>query len=126
MADVLDWRLPDPAATVFFFNDTATTEIYTLSLHDALPLWQLRAEVRPDRRLRARAPGHLRQHQARTPRPELPPLHLGVVHGPGGLPAQRTGATRRCACAAVNDVGKPCAGELHARFDRGPLADQPG
>src|SRR5260221_8917298 len=27
----------------FFFNDTATTEIYTLSLHDALPiyLWQV-------------------------------------------------------------------------------------
>src|SRR2546423_14732139 len=25
----------------FFFNDTATTEIYTLSLHDALPIWQL-------------------------------------------------------------------------------------
>src|SRR3712207_8791902 len=24
---------------VFFFNDTATTEIYTLSLHDALPIW---------------------------------------------------------------------------------------
>src|SRR6266550_9491853 len=23
----------------FFFNDTATTEIYTLSLHDALPTW---------------------------------------------------------------------------------------
>src|SRR5438067_6453520 len=23
----------------FFFNDTATTEIYTLSLHDALPIW---------------------------------------------------------------------------------------
>src|SRR6266850_8308117 len=23
----------------FFFNDTATTEIYTLSLHDALPFW---------------------------------------------------------------------------------------
>src|SRR3712207_9527080 len=22
-----------------FFNDTATTEIYTLSLHDALPIW---------------------------------------------------------------------------------------
>src|SRR3989442_4160662 len=26
----------------FFFNDTATTEIYTLSLHDALPIWGLR------------------------------------------------------------------------------------
>src|SRR2546422_7483184 len=26
--------------TFFFFNDTATTEIYTLSLHDALPIWK--------------------------------------------------------------------------------------
>src|ERR1019366_3974486 len=26
----------------FFFNDTATTEIYTLSLHDALPIWYIR------------------------------------------------------------------------------------
>src|SRR2546430_9534079 len=26
---------------LFFFNDTATTEIYTLSLHDALPIWAL-------------------------------------------------------------------------------------
>src|SRR2546430_4346119 len=26
----------------FFFNDTATTEIYTLSLHDALPIFQVR------------------------------------------------------------------------------------
>src|SRR3712207_7411269 len=26
--------------SVFFFNDTATTEIYTLSLHDALPICQ--------------------------------------------------------------------------------------
>src|SRR5256885_13155603 len=26
----------------FFFNDTATTEIYTLSLHDALPIWTRR------------------------------------------------------------------------------------
>src|SRR3712207_6901828 len=25
----------------FFFNDTATTEIYTLSLHDALPIYQV-------------------------------------------------------------------------------------
>src|SRR6476619_5966963 len=27
----------------FFFNDTATTEIYTLSLHDALPISGVRA-----------------------------------------------------------------------------------
>src|SRR5690242_21360461 len=28
----------------FFFNDTATTEIYTLSLHDALPIYRLRSD----------------------------------------------------------------------------------
>src|SRR5260370_26217286 len=27
-------------STFFFFNDTATTEIYTLSLHDALPIFE--------------------------------------------------------------------------------------
>src|SRR2546422_11615069 len=38
----------------FFFNDTATTEIYTLSLHDALPIWrQLEGRLRED-------PGHRR------------------------------------------------------------------
>src|SRR2546430_5070723 len=38
----------------FFFNDTATTEIYTLSLHDALPIcrrrWPARARRPPCRR----------------------------------------------------------------------------
>src|SRR2546427_11915406 len=29
----------------FFFNDTATTEIYTLSLHDALPIWNLPGQL---------------------------------------------------------------------------------
>src|SRR3989442_7304939 len=31
--------LPSRPPYFFFFNDTATTEIYTLSLHDALPIW---------------------------------------------------------------------------------------
>jgi len=31
----------------FFFNDTATTEIYTLSLHDALPISSTRAPAAP-------------------------------------------------------------------------------
>src|ERR1041384_6358423 len=30
---------------VFFFNDTATTEIYTLSLHDALPITEVIGEA---------------------------------------------------------------------------------
>src|SRR2546423_1143623 len=29
----------------FVFNDTATTEIYTLSLHDALPIWVARLMI---------------------------------------------------------------------------------
>src|SRR2546428_5737735 len=33
----------------FFFNDTATTEIYTLSLHDALPIFQARMGAPPAR-----------------------------------------------------------------------------
>src|SRR5260370_31167031 len=37
--------------TLFFFNDTATTEIYTLSLHDALPIYLDRAGGRAEDRL---------------------------------------------------------------------------
>src|SRR5205085_11360269 len=45
-ATILQSRTPSPFLTTgdlpylffFFFNDTATTEIYTLSLHDALPI----------------------------------------------------------------------------------------
>src|SRR5256885_16655832 len=42
----------------FFFNDTATTEIYTLSLHDALPIFAHRREHRgvvPDLRVAGHA-----------------------------------------------------------------------
>src|SRR2546425_4262771 len=31
--------IQSPLSSFFFFNDTATTEIYTLSLHDALPIF---------------------------------------------------------------------------------------
>ena len=40
----VDWSQSEHAigvymsTSLFFFNDTATTEIYTLSLHDALPI----------------------------------------------------------------------------------------
>src|SRR3712207_8608805 len=39
--------------SIFFFNETATTEIYTLSLHDALPIW-IRESVVPGTLLRLR------------------------------------------------------------------------
>src|SRR2546430_10318377 len=42
----------------FFFNDTATTEIYTLSLHDALPIYcRERTETNPIRVLDCKNPG---------------------------------------------------------------------
>src|SRR2546430_11989627 len=37
-------------SNIFFFNDTATTEIYTLSLHDALPIWSSRLKYSASRR----------------------------------------------------------------------------
>ena len=45
---VVVWGVCEGAAVIslsifFFFNDTATTEIYTLSLHDALPISQLKS-----------------------------------------------------------------------------------
>src|SRR3989442_10166149 len=49
----------------FFFNDTATTEIYTLSLHDALPISHLRHDQRGAGR---------RDH------------HGGLLHLPAGVP----------------------------------------
>src|SRR5215813_384884 len=46
-------------ACFFFFNDTATTEIYTLSLHDALPISEPRAAGRTNdgRRVHSLADG---------------------------------------------------------------------
>src|SRR5258708_39537708 len=38
MSSSLRFTTPAFSFSFFFFNDTATTEIYTLSLHDALPI----------------------------------------------------------------------------------------
>src|SRR5712692_5204810 len=40
------WSARTVGFSVFFFNDTATTEIYTLSLHDALPIFRSPAGAR--------------------------------------------------------------------------------
>src|SRR5690349_23454506 len=58
----------------FFFNDPATTEIYTLSLHDALPIWRLADAVhvlpqqggdRPVAAVRDRSEEHTSELQSR-------------------------------------------------------------
>src|SRR2546426_10612087 len=58
-------------ASVFFFNDTATTEIYTLSLHDALPIYSTTGPERVaalavgDAALAAQARGRAGGHRGR-------------------------------------------------------------
>src|SRR5256886_7998013 len=49
--------LPRPDFSFFFFNDRAPPEIYTLPLHDALPIWALAAGVPMGRFARAALPG---------------------------------------------------------------------
>src|SRR5690348_18489047 len=66
----------------FFFNETATTEIYTLSLHDALPIW---GRGGSSSRRRSAAPRASRRRSGRRRR------------GRGPLPPRRggTGSSRR-------------------------------
>src|SRR2546422_1682243 len=85
--------LPSCLSVFFFFNDTATTEIYTLSLHDALPI---------SRRLRI-------SPLAGGRRPRLPrgPADRAQPDGPGRVPH-----------AAVQLPGDDAA--LHLRVPGGP------
>src|SRR6266511_6150612 len=69
----------------FFFNDTATTEIYTLSLHDALPI---SPHGRATRRVSARP--SLRRDVRR--RRAAAPTHAGAVRGPADAHRRRPGA----------------------------------
>src|SRR2546422_10934872 len=46
----LFYQYTDSFLVFFFFNDTATTEIYTLSLHDALPISTVAAGIGPPSR----------------------------------------------------------------------------
>src|SRR5947209_13026049 len=103
----------------FFFNDTATTEIYTLSLHDALPISPRGAGwcgagrgvrgvgCRDARRTVARRPGP-------APRPDPPPGDRGrgaprataTVQGPRRR-CRRSGARDRPAGRALRNGGGP-------------------
>src|SRR3712207_8294274 len=69
-----------PNKFYFFFNDTATTEIYTLSLHDALPIFQLMARARGDQRVHIlKAPGlQISDQRARA----MPDQHHSVESDP--------------------------------------------
>src|SRR6266850_5765171 len=59
----------------FFFNDTATTEIYTLSLHDALPIRRRRTCA-----ARSPAPPRAGTSTARSPSPDRKSTRLNSSH----------------------------------------------
>src|SRR2546429_2922205 len=95
--------------TLFFFNDTATTEIYTLSLHDALPIWD------PDRR-RAELVG---SHAARRRRGAgAPPGAVGDRDGPRGLPAGVAAAFGRRRDLGGAVITPDLEGDVHLTVQR--------
>src|SRR5256885_4483667 len=67
---------------IFFFNDTATTEIYTLSLHDALPISPgVPGSARPaDRGGEQRGRGRTRQGQPLRSRRDRKSTRLNSSH----------------------------------------------
>src|SRR2546429_5310704 len=81
----------------FFFNDTATTEIYTLSLHDALP-------ISPP----ARAPRHPFPCRAAAI-PRCPPLSLRpTTCGTSPRPSPPSSASRETPQSPLPPPPSPC------------------
>src|ERR1039458_2543357 len=72
----------------FFFNDTATTEIYTLSLHDALPIFEYAALARGPMDLHAEPPSFPRGGEVFALLPGL-----GLVGVASGGPAPKVVVT---------------------------------
>src|SRR2546426_1461766 len=115
--------------SIFFFNDTATTEIYTLSLHDALPIWYgihfSRSCARDALRSAAR--------HARHPSVRAAALAVGDGRDAGRLRALRLPADRyprvRGHGADHPHIGwrfrRRAEGDVHLHRSRRPLADAP-
>src|SRR3989441_10853065 len=113
----------------FFFNDTATTEIYTLSLHDALPIWGVErgqffartAASRCANPLACARPWRLRAHSsARTlaggSHPHSGADTISLARPPlskfGRLPVDSTSARGCCAWTSWIDSRRiACAGK---------------
>src|SRR2546430_15829247 len=80
-------------SSFFFFNDTATTEIYTLSLHDALPILRLGA-------LR----WYWNEHRFAEQYPRVRLLPLCLQHG---WDAQKAGSIRKQSCSRYSAGQSP-------------------
>src|SRR6266542_4387074 len=88
----------------FFFNDTATTEIYTLSLHDALPILPHRRDRRRPgtalcRGLRRRGTARAVRSAQSVRRPaDVAPRHRGGARLPAITPGIRAPCGRGKGC----------------------------
>src|SRR6202140_2945583 len=120
-----------PFLIFFFFNDTATPEIYTLSLHDALPI--LARVFQQD----AGAPAGRHRRGPPSPPAAPPQWTHGVGPGPGGGGPRRvflsalccaspigrwrrhsSGPPARSAKGSARERGHRCAGSLPSNLSR--------
>src|SRR6267142_3471433 len=84
----------------FFFNDTATTEIYTLSLHDALPISVALPQSTPD------VPSRPRIRALATPTPMIEPIRVWELEA--GSPNHQVPRFHRIAAiSSANTIAKP-------------------
>src|SRR5437016_14305424 len=93
------------SSSLFFFNDTATTEIYTLSLHDALPIAMSRLSINlPASVAGIEAVGKPLDDLGREPCDRLAIVKLGLALGNVGR--------RREAAAAQLSFSAACGGHV--------------
>src|SRR5215469_5034635 len=85
----------------FFFNDTATTEIYTLSLHDALPIRWARTSGTEATALTALETARLRIA------PDTSAPLTAIAGRRGSVPTSITGC-RACAATTAGSVTSSC------------------
>src|SRR2546430_6279396 len=93
----------------FFFNDTATTEIYTLSLHDALPICGGHAAGGDRRRARLRPAPRARAGAARR----------GGARDPAAVGGARRPTRQHCVCSGAAQLGPWRAGTAARYFTWG-------
>src|SRR2546430_5663522 len=100
---------------LFFFNDTATTEIYTLSLHDALPILQVPHHGTPD-------VAQLLDRPAARDRAHLPVdlLERGRGESRGGAPPPDRKSTRLNSSHSQNSYAVFCLKKKKTQSARSP------
>src|SRR3712207_9344093 len=83
---------------IFFFNDTATTEIYTLSLHDALPIYTPARESKVERDEETEYQGGVESPEEGVAHPGHPcqrQHHSHTQHHGGGVGVAQNGVDPR-------------------------------